>query len=38
MTIMLLNGFDYDNKPCANLKPTKSLGVREPVKAWPSET
>lgn len=32
------DGFDYDNKPCANLKPTKSLGVREPVKAWPSET
>lgn len=26
----------YDNKPCANLRPTKSLGVREPVKAWPS--
>lgn len=28
----------YDNKPCANLRPTKSLGVRDPVKAWPSET
>ena len=30
--------FEDDNKPCANLRPTKSLGVREPVKAWPSET
>ena len=28
----------YDNKPCANLRPTKTLGIREPVKAWPSET
>ena len=27
-----------DNNPCANLRSTKSLGVREPVKAWPSET
>ena len=27
-----------DEDPCANLRPTKSLGVREPVKAWPSET
>ena len=23
----------YDNKSCANLRPTKSFGVREPVKA-----
>ena len=27
----------YDNNPCTNLRPTKSLGVREPVKAWLSE-
>ena len=27
-----------DEDPCANLRPTKSLGVRKPVKAWPSET
>ena len=27
-----------DGKSCANLSSTQSLGVREPVKAWPSET
>ena len=30
------DGFN-DNNPCTNLRPTKSLGVREPVKAWLSE-